>query len=121
MSDYNGWTNRETWAVMLHLDNHRGLYHEYHELFKDCLDKYEAKQLVWKFSDHLREWVEDMLSPRFWRIELDGQMPEWAESMMTDVGSLWRVNWDEIARSITEDIKTELEYTVEIHAKIKEK
>jgi hypothetical protein len=41
--------------------------------------------------------------------------------MMTDVGSLWRVNWDEIARSITEDIKTELEYTVEIHAKIKEK
>lgn len=117
MSDYNGWDNRETWAVMLHLDNHRGLYNEYHELFKDCCEKYEPKQLVWKFSDHLREWVEDMLSPRFWRIELDGQMPEWAESMMTDVGSLWRVNWDEIARSITEDIKTELEYTVIIQEK----
>ena len=112
MSDYNGWTNRETWAVMLHLDNHRGLYHEYHELFKDCLEKYEAKQLVYKFSDSLRDWVQDMLSPRYWRIELDGQMPEWAESMMTDVGSLWRVNWDEIAHSIARDIKAELEYTV---------
>ena len=39
-------------------------------------------------------------------------MPEWAESMMTDVGSLWRVNWDEIAHSIARDIKAELEYTV---------
>tara|TARA_R100001463_G_scaffold2715_2_gene11169 strand:- start:6408 stop:6773 length:366 start_codon:yes stop_codon:yes gene_type:complete len=120
MSDYNGWDNRETWAVMLHLDNHRGLYHEYHELFKDCCEKYKPKQLVWKFSDHLREWVEDMCSPRYWRIELDGQMPEWAESMMTDIGSMWRVNWDEIARSITDSIKSELEYTTAQNAETEE-
>ena len=38
------------------------------------------------------------------------EMPEWAINMNDDVGSLWRVDWDEITRSILEDIKVAEEY-----------
>ena len=114
MSDdeYNGWTNRETWAVMLHLDNDQGLYDEYHERFKNCCDrnKQSPKTLIWAFSDELREWVTEFLHISYWQ-EMGVDMPELVINMQDDIGSLWRVNWDEIARSIAEDIKNELEYT----------
>lgn len=108
--EYNGWKNRETWAVMLHLDNDQGLYNDYHELYKE-VSKEELtsevlkpdEEILYKYSDQLKEWVEDMCSPHYWQ-EHGMDMPEWAINMYEDVGSLWRVNWDDIARSIVENI-----------------
>ena len=114
--NYNGWKNRETWAVMLHLDNDQDLYNEYHELYKQVSEEEPTsevlkpdQEVLYNYSDQLKEWVSDMLSPTYWR-HCGGEMPHWAELMAEDVGSLWRVDWDEITRSILEDIKVAEEY-----------
>ena len=117
--NYNGWKNRETWAVKLHLDNDQGLYDEYHEIFKQICKEHKLGTRRWRYADALQEWVGDMLSAFYWK-ECGGEMPEWAIYMQDDVGSLWRVNWDEIAHSIVRDIEDEIEYTSTFNVEQKE-
>ena len=119
--DYNGWKNRETWAVMLHLDNDRGLYADYHELYDEIIndpdtfrDEYDIigdpqRSILYCFTDQLRRWVEDIIHPHYWK-EQGVDMPEWAINMMIDIGSLWRVDFDQIGRRIVEEIKREETY-----------
>ena len=110
--DYNGWENRETWAVMLHLDNDRGLYEDYNELYNQIMELSSDQQnisdhltkdqyIVFELEDQLREWINDIISPSYWR-QCSIDMPRWAELMNDDVGSVWRVNWREIADRIIE-------------------
>jgi hypothetical protein len=49
----------------------------------------------------LKEWVEDLLSFGYW--EDMGGMPKGIQSMLTDIGSLYRVNFREIAENWLED------------------
>lgn len=107
--DYNGWTNRETWAVMLHLDNDKGLYDEYHEMFKQVCKEEDLGSRRWRYADVLKEWVTEFLHVSYWS-EMGVDMPELLINMQDDVGSLWRVNWDELAQSIIQDIEDEIEY-----------
>lgn len=114
--DYNGWKNRETWAVMLHLDNDRGLYSDYNEMYEEIIndpdsfrDEYDIigdpeRAILYLFTDQIRAWVEDIIHPHYWK-EQGVDMPEWAVNMMVDVGSLWRVDFDQIGRRIVEEIK----------------
>ena len=113
--EYNGWKNRETWAVKLHLDNDQELYNEYHELYKQVSKEEPTsevlkpdEEILYNYSDQLKEWVSDMISPSYWR-QCCIDMPRWAELMNEDVGSLWRVNFDDVARSIVEEIKLNAE------------
>tara|TARA_R100000789_G_C2889448_1_gene117007 strand:+ start:135 stop:500 length:366 start_codon:yes stop_codon:yes gene_type:complete len=113
---YNGWKNRETWAVKLHLDNDQGLYNDYHDLYKEVSKEEPTsevltpdKEALYKYSDQLKQWVSDILRPSYWR-ECGMDMPRWAELMNEDVGSLWRVDWDGITKSILEDIRVVEEY-----------
>jgi hypothetical protein len=115
---YNGWKNRETWAIMMHLDNDRGLNADYHELYEEIInnpdtfrDQYDVigdpdKSILYCFIDQIKSWVEDIINPHYWK-EQRVEMPEWAVNMMIDVGSLWRVDFDQIGRRIVAQIRGE--------------
>lgn len=107
--EYNGWTNRETWAVMLHLDNDSILVQEYNELYDQVSDFENENDLIpddknlrYQYSDQLREWVSDIISPYYWK-QQGMEMPNWAIGMNDDVGSVWRVDWDSIAHHICDE------------------
>lgn len=74
---YEGWENRETWCLNLWLTNEKELYDTTFEVCRDG-DIQEA-------ADKLKEFIEELR---------DGKgRPD----IFRDVGSLWRVNWRDIA------------------------
>lgn len=78
--EYNGWTNRETWAAHLWITNDQSLY---------------TSALHANTAFLLEEYMEELLSLR--------QESETLQTMFDDIGSLWRVNWKEIHDAIKED------------------
>jgi hypothetical protein len=106
---YNGWTNRETWSVSLHLNNDEGLYYDLarilEEAFLEDLDRETREGWISGVSsavDSLSEWVEEILSFGYWE-EQGVPMPRGIQLMKEDTGSLWRVNWREIVEAELEE------------------
>lgn len=79
-TEYNGWTNRETWVVNLWLTNDECYYEELCSIIKN----FEAD-----------EQPEEIEQYTHWLIDIDDS------SMTSDLlsTSLGRVNWQEIADS----------------------
>ena len=96
--EYNGWTNRETWAVNLWLSNDEGIYSMAREVAAQDVDVRGGKLYPHEREDAVKDWVEDLLDP-------EGELGVWKEQaiMARDVGSIWRVNWTEIFESLTEE------------------
>ena len=92
--EYNGWTNRETWATALHLSNDEYLYNTCLEL---CDDRKK-----WSAGDAIEQWVteevETVLHPQHGEASA-----EWVRLLISDVGSFWRVNWTEVASSFIDE------------------
>ena len=105
--EYNGWTNRETWGLALHIDNDQGLQEQASELigqaFLENIDTEKAdgwQDGLYEAEKALTEWVDDLFSPSYW----DGDsLPAGVLSMLKDVGSVYRVNFREIAESWLDD------------------
>ena len=98
---YNGWTNRETWATALWIDNDQGLY-------------YNAKQMtagydgdVRGLADALEEWIGELLDMESVLSAPQAQRKE-IILMSSDIGSLYRVNWYEIAENHMSEMKEEV-------------
>jgi len=90
--EYNGWTNRETWATALHLDNNQGIYNEVQDYTRGAIENNPIKEAPYRLADTLEEWVNAMF-------EFDNISENRALfSMLEDIGSLYRVNWREIAQ-----------------------
>lgn len=100
---YNGWTNRETWAVKLHLDNDEALNDWAWEYARQWEEAREEK-LVWELGETLKNWVEDDLLT-FDNIRASREL--W--SMLSDIGSLYRVNWQEIAQTYVQELAQQAE------------
>lgn len=83
MSDkkYNGWTNYETWAVALWIDNEEGSYHERRGICRRAKDSCDAARA-------LKAWVEE-------------QAPDLGASLFSDLlgAALSEVDWYEIAEA----------------------
>ena len=87
MSDYNGWTNRETWLVNLWLTNEPDTEGDLRML--SCAGAIIPLSTGWR-ADRLRDYVRDL--PAIMTI-LDG-----TAGLQTDLlqGALDSVNWREI-------------------------
>lgn len=96
--DYNGWTNRETWACALWINNEPGFYYHAQDMTAGYQDDKSG------LADALEEWIGELLdmeevlsAPPAHRKELI--------SMSKDIGSLYRVNWREIAESFLSEME----------------
>lgn len=92
--EYNGWVNRETWAAALHLSNDEGLYSYCLELVEGK-NRYVAGDAIESF---VREQAEQVLHPDGDDV---GGLIMWL-GFVADVGSLWRVDWADVADSFIE-------------------
>ena len=114
---YNGWTNRETWAVALHINNDQGWQESVRtslrELLSDHLstdtDDDSRASASREAGEIIRENVEDVFD-----VETYGTLdsPEDCQNfvkrtlpVMTDIGSLHRVNWTELGSSFLSDME----------------
>ena len=99
--EYNGWTNRETWATASHIDNDEGFYNYRLELRAEVLRDSKATgndHPEYALGNQLQEWIEglaeEVYSPAAGVLSPPSQN---LLGMFHDIGSIWRVNWYEIA------------------------
>lgn len=93
---YEGWANRETWALVLHMLNNEGLL----EWVQDTVGGARHDM-----QDALSTFWYDILDRKWWRDEMGSEMPDWADGARTDIGSLWRVEWAEVAEAYLEVVE----------------
>lgn len=79
---YNGWANRQTWLVALHIDNEQSTYERRRELARDAL-VFEASEGA--FAEALEGWVADLC----------GEFSGLVGDIVGD--AFGRVDWREIA------------------------
>lgn len=106
MSDarYNGWTNYETWAVALWLDNEPGDYDAMERMAQEAWDDAEATSYM------TREQAARYALAEAIREEMTEAMPDLGASMWSDLlgAAVSSVDWYEIADHYLDDVdKTE--------------
>lgn len=93
---YQGWTNRETWAAALWLDNDEGLYNQSREIVREAV-KREKEYPLTKAEDALKEFLDELK---------DGCYEEGNKElckMFKDIGSTWRIDMRELTESRFDD------------------
>ena len=103
--DYNGWTNRETWATALHIDNDQALLELALDYAQTALKEHKGEEdeissALYCLEESLSYWItEDLLTLE----NISGNHPLWL--MLTDIGSLYRVNWHELADHYLDQVR----------------
>lgn len=99
--EYNGWSNRETWAFTLIVDNDQALNSMFMEFLHGQADEHELTSPVstgnatllgyavsWWYDRLMEEWCEDEVSN-----QLSSHMYLFAK---TEIGSDFRIDWTEV-------------------------
>ena len=100
---YEGWSNRETWAANLWLNNDEGLYGQVSEMATESLtagrdDEGDAGSAAHIARYHLAEQLRDMFEEWAHGEGEDEYVPSGPiYKVLTDIGSLYRVDWHEVA------------------------
>lgn len=105
MSDetYNGWSNRETWALNLWLSNDQGLYEMVNERVRDARTEHaldnEEPYNGYLAGEVIKDLWEELTDPN------EGLMTaETILEMVRDIGSEYRVDWTEIGANWLSDL-----------------
>ncbi len=90
---FNGWSNRETWAFMLNVQNDEGLAAVFAESVRD--ERSDPAYAVQRDAEELftRSGYVDVFG---------GPWPDALADAAGEIGSLWRVNWVECAEALGE-------------------
>lgn len=102
--EFNGWSNRETWATALHIDNDEYLQETALDYAREELEGHDKGETInpYHLGETFKSWIEnDLLTLE----NIAGNKGLWL--MLTDIGSLYRVNWLEIAESYLSDVMSE--------------
>lgn len=102
--EYNGWTNRETWATALHINNDQALQETAEEYAIEEIKGHDEDEEInaYHLGETFQTWItEDLLTLE----NIAGNQGLF--NMLTDIGSLYRVNWREIAESFIDSVKGE--------------
>lgn len=94
---YNGWTNRETWAFMLYVNNDEGLSDDATGVVYDAVADPACR------ADALQDWATVMFTRRGYTSDSDAKWPDSLADIAAEIGSLWRINWAECVTALTED------------------
>jgi len=100
--EFNGWSNRETWATALWINNDQALYEIAQDYTKQELEGHDSGEEInpYYLGETIRNWIEeDLLTLE----NIAGNKELFA--MLTDIGSTYRVNWREIADSFLSEMK----------------
>ena len=95
---YNGWSNRETWAFMLYVQNDEGLADTALDALAGGWLGPDARQ-----DDALREFGEAMFTRQGYAAYMGDGWPAALQDAAADIGSLWRVNWQECVDALSDD------------------
>lgn len=101
---YNGWSNRETWATMLHIDNDQALFEIAMDYARQELEGHDEGEEInpYYLGETIKSWIEDDLLTRE---NIAGNEGLWL--MLSDIGSLYRINYREIADSLISNVMEE--------------
>jgi hypothetical protein len=99
---YAGWANRETWAVTLWLNNEQGTQEAVHEALREAAGMQTDGFAASKAGDIVREYLEELFDVDTY----GGSLPGGLVNMLTDIGSLWRVDWREVGAAFLQDATT---------------
>lgn len=101
---YSGWTNRETWALMLWIRNDEGLQSWAHEYVSDYITHDDADSRTYSAAQALEQWTESLFTRSGYAEHYGDAWPDTLADIAEDIGSLWRVNYYECAESILSDM-----------------
>ena len=93
---YNGWTNRETWAFMLHVQNDEGLSDDATGVVYDAVADPTCR------ADALKDWAESLFTRSGYADEYGDTWPDSLADIAAEIGSLWRINWSECVTTLTD-------------------
>jgi hypothetical protein len=94
--EYHGWTNRETWAASLHLSNSEWLRNGARDAILRGRGAHRSD------AKALEDAVMDLVAQNREAHDDAQDTAGGISSMDRDVGSWWRVNWDEVAEGVME-------------------
>ena len=99
---YNGWTNRETWAVALWINNDQGMLESVHDAIREAhsMQAGADELTAGKAGEIVREWLEDLFDLDNYA---EGGFSRELQSMREDIGSMWRIDWREIGAALLTD------------------